>query len=155
MKAHRRNRLITILAGTAGVAAAVALVLYALGAKVDHFYTPSEIVAGAAPLERTIRVGGLVVAGSLDREPGSLALRFDVTDNRDRITVEFEGILPDLFREGQGIIAEGQLLPGGKVRASKVLAKHDENYMPPEVAKSLEKYGHPANAGKKDKKDAQ
>ena len=102
-----------------------------------YFFSPTQVNAGEVPADRQIRVGGLVVDGSVNREEGSLAVRFDLTDSVQQITVLYEGILPDLFREGQGIVAIGELGLGGIFKADEVLAKHDENYMPPEVAEAL------------------
>lgn len=137
----RRRRLTLVLTIVAGVSAAVGLTLYALQQNINLFYSPSQIVAGEAPLQRNIRVGGLVAPGSVKREPDSLKVTFALTDTAQQIQVYYEGILPDLFREGQGIIARGVLIDGGVVRADEVLAKHDENYMPPEVAGSLKDAG--------------
>ncbi len=102
-----------------------------------YFYSPSEVAAGEAPSERKFRVGGLVVDGSVQRVPDSLAVEFTVTDTVHEVVVSYEGILPDLFREGQGIVAHGRTREDGVFEASEVLAKHDENYMPPEVASAL------------------
>jgi cytochrome c-type biogenesis protein CcmE len=120
---------------------AVGLTLYALQQNINLFYSPSQIVAGEAPQGRSIRVGGLVVAGSVQRDSQSLQVGFTLTDNLNRVKVRYEGILPDLFREGQGIVARGRLTPNGVIQAQEVLAKHDENYMPPEVAASLKQAG--------------
>jgi cytochrome c-type biogenesis protein CcmE len=121
----------------AGVVLATVLALTAIGENMLYFFSPSQVKAGEAPQGRTLRVGGLVVEGSVRREPQSLAIQFDLTDNAHTITVRYTGILPDLFREGQGIVAMGSLSPGGVLEADEVLAKHDENYMPPEVAEAL------------------
>jgi len=137
----RRRRLTFVLILVGGVGIAAALTLYALSQNINLFFSPSQIAAGEAPLARDIRVGGLVVPGSVQREIGSLRVVFALTDNAEQVQVYYEGILPDLFREGQGIIALGKLEPGNVVRAGEVLAKHDENYMPPEVADSLKKTG--------------
>jgi cytochrome c-type biogenesis protein CcmE len=137
----RRRRLTFVLIVVLGMGIAVSLTLYALQQNINLFYSPSEIVTGAAPHNRSIRVGGLVVQGSVKREPDSLNVEFALTDNAEQIRVRYEGILPDLFREGQGIVARGVLTPDGVVRAEEVLAKHDENYMPPEVADSLKQAG--------------
>ena len=120
-----------------GVGAAAALAFFAIGENMLYFFSPTQVNAGEVPGERQIRVGGLVVEGSVSREEGSLTVRFDLTDTVQAITVLYKGILPDLFREGQGIVAIGQLGPGGVFKADEVLAKHDENYMPPEVAEAL------------------
>ena len=137
----RRRRLTLTLIIVLSVGVAVGLTLYALKQNINLFYSPSQIVAGEAPLQRSIRVGGLVVPGSVQREPDSLQVVFTLTDTAQQIQVRYTGILPDLFREGQGIIARGRLLAGGIVQADEVLAKHDENYMPPEVAGSLKQAG--------------
>jgi cytochrome c-type biogenesis protein CcmE len=137
----RRKRLTLILLVVAGIGTSVALTLYALQQNINLFYSPSQIVAGEAPLAHPIRVGGLVVDGSVRRDPETLEVAFQLTDNVDQIEVRFQGILPDLFREGQGIVTRGVLLEGNVVQAEEVLAKHDENYMPPEVADSLKQAG--------------
>ena len=136
MTPARRNRLLLALAVVTGVGVAVALALKAFQSNLMFFYSPTEVAAGKVPANAVIRVGGLVVPGSIQRERDSLTVRFVVTDNQARVPVEYTGILPDLFREGQGIIARGRLA-GGRVVADQVLARHDENYMPPEVAESL------------------
>ena len=121
----------------AGVALAATLAISAIGENMLYFFSPTQVKAGEAPQGRTLRVGGLVVPGSIQRADGSLTIRFDLTDQAQTITVSYTGILPDLFREGQGIVAMGSLRPSGEFRADEVLAKHDENYMPPEVADAL------------------
>ncbi|AKE51779.1 cytochrome c maturation protein CcmE [Kangiella geojedonensis] len=150
MKAHRRNKLIAIIGGLLLLSGAVALILYALSSNINHFYPPTEVSQGKAPLNKTIRVGGLVAYNSVKRAADGLDVEFTVTDNQNSLRVQYHGILPDLFKEGQGVIAEGQLVSKTEFVASKVLAKHDEKYMPPEVEQSLEKYGHP---GKKQSTD--
>lgn len=137
MTPRRRRRLLLVTVVLASAAIATTLTLYALQQNINLFYSTSQIAAGEAPLERVIRVGGIVVDGSVQRDPESLRVAFDLTDGAEAITVEYQGILPDLFREGQGIVARGQLVDGRRVMASEVLAKHDENYMPPEVADSM------------------
>ncbi|MEE4378648.1 MAG: cytochrome c maturation protein CcmE [Candidatus Competibacteraceae bacterium] len=137
----RRKRLTFVLIIVLGVGVAASLTLYALQQNINLFYSPSQIAAGEAPVGRSIRVGGLVVAGSVARETESLQVEFALTDNQELIQVRYEGILPDLFREGQGIVARGRVTPEGVVQAEEVLAKHDENYMPPEVADSLKQAG--------------
>ncbi len=122
----------------AGVALAASLAFIAIGENMLYFFSPTQVKNGEAPRERTLRVGGLVVPGSVMREQGSLTVQFDLTDNRESLTVRYTGILPDLFREGQGIVATGALQPTGTFIAEEVLAKHDEKYMPPEVAEALE-----------------
>jgi cytochrome c-type biogenesis protein CcmE len=130
----------------AGVAIAVALALRAFNENLLYFYSPSQVAAGEAPQGKKFRLGGLVTAGTLKREPGALEVRFEVSDARERLNVSYTGVLPDLFREGQGVIAYGVLMPDGTFRAEEVLAKHDENYMPPEVAEALQAQGHPGTA---------
>jgi cytochrome c-type biogenesis protein CcmE len=121
----------------AGVSVAAILAFSAIGENMLYFFSPSQIKAGEAPGGRTLRVGGLVVPGSVQRDEGSLTVRFDLTDQAESVTVAYTGILPDLFREGQGIVAMGSIDASGVFQASEVLAKHDENYMPPEVAEAL------------------
>ena len=134
----RRQRMLFVAIIFAGVATAAVLVLSAIGENMLYFFSPSQVRAGEAPTGRNVRVGGLVVAGTVERISDGLTVTFDLTDNAERITVEYTGILPDLFREGQGIVAMGKLRPDGIFGAEEVLAKHDENYMPPEVAEALE-----------------
>ena len=119
-----------------GVAAAAVLVVLALGENMLYFYSPTQVRAGDAPTEHLVRIGGMVVEGSVDRG-GGLQVRFSLTDYANSIPVVYSGILPDLFREGQGIVARGRLSPAGLFEADEVLAKHDENYMPPEVAEAI------------------
>ena len=134
-----RKRRLTIAALVVVLSsAAVGLVAYALRGNINLFYPPAEIAAGAAPTDRAIRVGGMVVDGSVKRAPGSLTTRFQVTDYSAVVEVRYTGILPDLFAEGEGVVASGQLQSDGSFVATEVLAKHDENYMPPEVAAALE-----------------
>lgn len=142
----RTQRMLTVGIVVTGVAIAVALILRALDSNIMLFLSPSEVVAGEAPAERPFRLGGHVVAGSFAREPGSLTATFVVTDNKETVTVSYTGVLPDLFKEGQATVAKGQLDTNGVFVADEVLAKHDENYMPPEVAKMLEEQGksHPS-----------
>jgi cytochrome c-type biogenesis protein CcmE len=120
-----------------GVAVATVLGLSAFQENLLYFYTPTQVKAGEAPTSRTFRVGGLVVDGSVVRAEQGLNVQFVLTDNADTMTVSYSGILPDLFREGQGIVAMGSLNSEGLFVADEVLAKHDENYMPPEVAAAL------------------
>lgn len=124
-----------------GVGGAVALALTAFQENLLYYYTPTQVSAGEAPNDRVFRVGGMVTEGSFKREPGSLEARFVLTDYASNVTVSYTGVLPDLFREGQGIIARGKLGNGGLFVAEEVLAKHDENYMPPDVADTLRKQG--------------
>lgn len=114
---------------------AVLLVLFALRQNMHLYYTPSQVKAGEAPLGKIFRIGGVVVKNSVHREPGLLKLHFRVTDLQQEVPVVYEGILPDLFREEQGVIVTGQLTSSGFIEAREILAKHDENYMPPELAK--------------------
>ncbi|HSG66558.1 MAG TPA: cytochrome c maturation protein CcmE, partial [Gammaproteobacteria bacterium] len=117
----------------------VALALRAFRENVLFFFSPTEVVAGDVPAERGFRLGGMVLDGSVEREPGSLTVSFVVTDFAHSIPVQYTGVLPDLFGEGQGVVARGQLNSDGSFTAEEVLAKHDENYMPPEVAEALER----------------
>ena len=133
----RSRRKVLVIAILFGVAIAAVLGLTAFQENLLYFYSPTQIAAGEAPDNHSFRVGGLVVNGSVKRKPDSLQVQFDLTDNTETMTVEYTGILPDLFREGQGIVAMGSLQVGGKFVAEEVLAKHDENYMPPEVADAL------------------
>ena len=141
----RQQRMIVVGLVVAGVVGAVGLALRAFNENLLYFYTPTQVAAGEPPAGRKFRLGGLVNKGSLQRESGQLAVRFDVTDLKQTMTVVYSGVLPDLFREGQGVIAHGVLLADGTFRADEVLAKHDENYMPPEVADALKAQGHPGN----------
>jgi cytochrome c-type biogenesis protein CcmE len=133
----RRKRLLAVIAILAGVGAATALAMLAFEDNLLYFYNPSQVLAGDAPSGRTFRIGGMVTEGSLQRTEGTLEVRFVVTDYQHSVPVRYEGLLPDLFREGQGVIAHGKLAASGEFVADEVLAKHDENYMPPEVAESL------------------
>jgi cytochrome c-type biogenesis protein CcmE len=135
----RHKRMMFIVVGLAGVAAVFALVLNALQSNINHFFSPTEVAANKAPADRTFRLGGLVEKGSLVREDDGLTVHFKVTDNIDTIMVTYTGILPDLFSEGQGMVAQGKLGTDGVFIADEVLAKHDEKYMPPEVAEALKK----------------
>ncbi|AEF21933.1 cytochrome c maturation protein CcmE [Pseudomonas fulva] len=141
MNAVRKKRLFIVLAIVAGVGIAVALALSALQQNINLFYTPTQITNGEAPVDIRIRAGGLVEEGSVKRSSDSLQTDFVVTDGAARVTIRFHGILPDLFREGQGIVAMGKIDDSGMLLADEVLAKHDENYMPPEVKQALEQSG--------------
>jgi len=141
MNPKRKQRLMLALLGTFGIAAAVLLVLFALGQNMNFFYSPSDIARGEAPLDRQIRAGGMVKEGSVSRDGDSLKVSFVVTDYAEEVPVEFEGILPDLFREGDGVVAVGRLSESGTIVASEILAKHDETYMPPEITDALERAG--------------
>lgn len=133
----RSRRKVLIFAIVFGVAVATVLGLTAFEENLLYFYSPTQVKEGEAPQTHSFRVGGLVVDGSVKRAPDSLMVQFDVTDNTESMTIEYTGILPDLFREGQGIVAMGNLQEDGRFIAQEVLAKHDENYMPPEVADAL------------------
>ena len=133
----RHQRMIAIAAGLALIAVAAALVLNAFQGNVVFFFSPSQIAAREAPLDRTFRVGGMVESGSLRRRADGITVEFMVTDTAQRIPVVYSGILPDLFKEGKGVVAQGKLAPDGAFHASEVLAKHDENYMPPQAAHAL------------------
>jgi len=137
----RKKRLFIVLAILAGVGVAVTLALSALRENINLFYTPTQIAAGEAPEGTRIRAGGLVEEGSVTRSKDSLTVSFRVTDNNATVTIRYQGILPDLFREGQGIVALGRVNADGVLVADEVLAKHDENYMPPEVTQALEQSG--------------
>jgi cytochrome c-type biogenesis protein CcmE len=135
----RKKRLTIVLFLVAGVSVAVALATYALRQNINLFYDPSQIAAGEAPADVRIRAGGMVEEESVVRDPESLRVEFRVTDFTSSVLVEYTGILPDLFAEGQGVVAMGRLDGNGRFVADQVLAKHDENYMPPEVNDALEK----------------
>jgi cytochrome c-type biogenesis protein CcmE len=146
MKA-RQKRFLFLLGGLAALAIAIGLVLSAMEGNLSYFFSPSEVVEGKSPTDRTFRLGGLVETGSLKRSDTDLMVTFIVTDEKHRVPVEYTGILPDLFKEGQGMIAQGRMEPGGVFKADEVLAKHDEEYMPPEVAEALQK-GHQEGSAK-------
>lgn len=137
----RKQRLIIVLFVLLFSSAAIGLVVYAMSGNINLFFPPAEVAAGKAPVGKPIRVGGMVVEGSVQRSDDSLVIAFEVTDYTARVPVVYEGILPDLFGEGQGAVASGVLNEDGVLMASEVLAKHDENYMPPEVADALEQSG--------------
>ncbi len=134
----RHKRLALIGGGVAAIAIAAALVLNAFQSNLVFFFSPSQIAAGEAPRDRAFRVGGMVQSGSVKRLGDGLTVEFVVTDTAKNVPVTYKGILPDLFREGKGVVAQGRLGVDGVFRASEVLAKHDENYMPPEAAHALE-----------------
>jgi cytochrome c-type biogenesis protein CcmE len=140
----RRKRLFVVLAILGGVAASVSLAMMASRENIMFYYDPSQIAAGKAPVAKRFRVGGMVVKGSVLRKPGDLEVKFVLTDFAHQVPVEYTGVLPDLFREGQGIIAHGTMGAGGAFVADEVLAKHDEKYMPPEVAASLKQKAAPS-----------
>ncbi len=142
MTPTRKRRLIATLLILAGVSVASTIAFYSLQENMLYFQSPSELAQQPIPPGRQFRLGGLVKPGTVTRPDNDLATRFVVTDGPQEIAVEYVGILPDLFREGQGVIARGALNESGTFEASEVLAKHDENYMPPEVAEALEESGH-------------
>jgi cytochrome c-type biogenesis protein CcmE len=141
----RTRRALWIAAGLAALGVATALVLNAFQSNLVFFFTPSQVAANEAPHGRAFRIGGLVEAGSVVRDKDALTVRFRVTDTAKTIPVQYTGILPDLFREGKGVVAQGRIGSDGVFHASEVLAKHDENYMPPEAAEALRKAGHPVD----------
>ena len=145
MKPHRKKRLITILASIAGVATIVGLVLFAGEQQMNLFITPTEVLAGKAPKNSVFRIGGLVKDGSVVRSETSLRTEFKVTDKAVDIVVVYDKIMPDLFREGQGVVAMGRMNAEGVFVASSILAKHDEEYKAPEVLDALERAGHPVD----------
>ena len=133
----RRRRMLLVAAILAGVTVAGVLALQAFRSNVMFFFDPSQVVAGEVPVGERFRLGGMVTKGSVQRASGSLEVRFVVTDFAKQVPVLYSGVLPDLFREGQGVVANGRLRADGTFVADEVLAKHDENYMPPEVTRSL------------------
>ena len=139
MKPARKKRLFFIVFLVVGVSLAAGFAMYAFNQNLMFYFSPTDVKQGKAPVDKLFRMGGMVVEGTFKKEPKSLKVHFDLTDYEKTVSVEYEGILPDLFREGQGIISRGKLNAGGVFVAEEVLAKHDENYMPPEVADSLEK----------------
>lgn len=145
MKARHR-RFAWIGGAVLALGVAVGLVLNAFQSNLVFFFTPTEVAEGKAPVERIFRIGGLVREGSVTREPTGTLVRFEVTDNARTIPVAYNGILPDLFKEGRGVVAQGKLQSDGSFVAREVLAKHDENYMPPEAAEALKRAGQPVGA---------
>lgn len=151
MNPRRKQRLMIALTGIGGLAVVIGLILYALGQNIDLFYVPSEIVNGRVKdgvkphIGQRLRIGGLVVPGSVKRDDKTLEVSFDLVDTGPLVQVTYTGILPDLFREGQGIVAQGVLVEATKIEAFEVLAKHDEEYMPPEVAEALKGIKHSPN----------
>ena len=135
----RHKRLAFIVAGLAGLGGVAALVLNAFNDNMVFFFSPTQVFAKESPEGRNFRLGGLVEKGTIKREDDGLTVHFVVTDNHKNINVTYTGILPDLFKEGQGVVAQGRLGPNGVFLAEEVLAKHDENYMPPEVKEALDK----------------
>jgi cytochrome c-type biogenesis protein CcmE len=137
MKA-REKRMVMVAFGILGVGIAAYMAIGALQSNIAYFFSPSQVQAGEAPKNHVFRIGGLVEKGSLQRQEDGLNLNFTVTDNAKSVTIAYQGILPDLFSEGQGVVAKGKLGEDGVFYAEEVLAKHDEAYMPPEVADSLQ-----------------
>jgi len=137
MTTTQRTRLKIVLVVIVGVAMAAALALYALRQKVSLFYTPTQVLEGEAPASRSIRVGGIVVPGTVKRDVENLDVTFELSDTANDVVVHYSGILPDLFKEGQGVVVQGRINEANEIVARQVLAKHDENYMPPEVIKSV------------------
>ncbi len=135
----RRKRLVAIVVGLAALGGATALVLNAFNSNLVFFFSPTQVAANEAPTGRSFRIGGLVEMDSIQRETKGLTTRFVVTDLAKTIPVTYTGLLPDLFKEGKGVVAQGKLGADGIFRADQVLAKHDENYMPPEAADALKK----------------
>lgn len=135
----RSKRALAIGLGLTALAVASALVLNAFNSNLVFFFSPSQVLANEAPRERSFRIGGLVEQGSLQRDGQGLTIRFVVTDLAQKVPVTYTGLLPDLFKEGKGVVAQGKLGADGVFRAEQVLAKHDENYMPPEAAAALKK----------------
>lgn len=138
MSPKQKQRIIIALVGLAGFGAAIGLVLYALSQNINLFFTPTDIIEQKVSHDNVVRLGGMVVQDSIVRQR-DLKITFRVTDFKNEVEVYYQGILPDLFREGQGVVALGVLGSNGQFLAKEVLAKHDENYMPPEVAQALEK----------------
>ena len=139
MTPARKKRLFFIIFLVTGIAVAAGFALYAFNQNLMFYFSPSEVKQGKAPVNKLFRMGGMVVDGTFKKEKNTLKVFFDITDYAQTVTVEYTGLLPDLFREGQGIISRGKLNADGVFVAEEVLAKHDENYMPPEVAESLKK----------------
>ncbi len=141
MKPHRRKKLGIVLFIAAGLSVSVGLILYAMSQNINLFYTPTQVAQGEVGVGQQIRIGGMVKEGSVVSASDSLQVRFETTDYVHAVPIEYEGILPDLFREGQGIVAEGTVDAAGIFHASRVLAKHDENYMSQEVKAALDAAG--------------
>ena len=148
MNPRRKKRLFSVVAVIFGIGAAVGLTLYALQENINLFYTPSELVQGKGEAKekpqigQKLRIGGMVVPGSVERDESSLDVTFKLIDTGPMVTIRYRGILPDLFREGQGIVAQGTLVEPDVVEAFEVLAKHDEEYMPSEVAEAVKGIKH-------------
>ena len=133
----RQKRMMFVAMGVLGVGAAAYLAVNALRSNIAYFFSPSQVMANEAPANAVYRLGGLVVEGTMERQSDGLTVLFDVTDNAETVKVSYTGILPDLFGEGQGVVTKGRMGSGGVFMAEEVLAKHDESYMPPEVADTL------------------
>lgn len=145
---RRHKRIAFIFVGLAGLALATYLVTSAFRNNLVFFFSPTQVAAKEAPIDRTFRIGGLVQDGTLKRENDGLTVRFKVTDTAASIPVVYKGILPDLFKEGRGCVAQGKIGPDGVFQAEQVLAKHDENYMPPEAGEAIDKAKHAKEAAK-------
>jgi len=141
MTPRRKRRLALVAVLVLAAAVATSLMLAAFRQNLVYFYTPTAIAKGDAPIGHKFRIGGLVANGSVEHEPDSMDVRFRVTDTANGVPVVYSGVLPDLFREGQGIVVDGRLNSSGVFVADRVLAKHDENYMPPEAAEALKEAG--------------
>jgi cytochrome c-type biogenesis protein CcmE len=139
----RTKRAVAIVGGLAALGVAATLVLNAFRSNLVFFFTPTQVAKKEVPLDRNFRIGGLVEGGTVVRQKDALSVTFKVTDGAESIPVTYTGILPDLFKEGKGVVAEGRVGSDGVFKASQVLAKHDENYMPPEAAQALKQAGHP------------
>jgi len=145
---RRHKRIAFIIAGLAGLSIAAYLVTNAFRNNLVFFFSPTQVAAKEAPIDRTFRIGGLVQDGTLKRENDGLTVRFTVTDTASSIPVVYKGILPDLFKEGRGCVAQGKIGADGVFQADQVLAKHDENYMPPEAGQAIDKAKHAREAAK-------
>ena len=145
---RRHKRIAFIVAGIAGLSIAAYLVANAFRNNLVFFFSPTQVAAKEAPINRTFRIGGLVQEGTLKRDPDGLTVRFTVTDTAQSIPVVYKGILPDLFKEGRGCVAQGKLSSDGVFTAEQVLAKHDENYMPPEAGQAIDKAKYAKEAAK-------
>lgn len=145
---QRHRRIVFILIGLTGLGIATFLVASAFRSNLVFFFSPTQVAAKEAPIGRTFRIGGLVQDGTLKREADGLTVRFTVTDTAASIPVVYKGILPDLFKEGRGCVAQGKIGPDGVFQADQVLAKHDENYMPPEAGEAIDKAKHAKEASK-------
>lgn len=145
---RRHKRIAFIIAGLAGLSVAAYLVTNAFRNNLVFFFSPTQVAAKEAPVDRTFRIGGLVQDGTLKRENDGLTVRFTVTDTAASIPVVYKGILPDLFKEGRGCVAQGKIGADGVFQADQVLAKHDENYMPPEAGQAIDKAKHAREAAK-------